>query len=797
MKKILFVFLLQATIVYSQNYNVELLSNVRFTDECSNIWGYAANGKEYAIIGRLTGTSIFDITDAKNPKLLRFIPGARSQWREIKTWKDRVYVVADQGQDGLLIINMSKAPEISFVFYRPMVTINDPVLNIHKTDFLNRAHTLYIDEKGFCYLNGGNLHFGVAMFDLNKNPDSPEFTGIFNPSYAHDAFARHDTFWSADIIAGEFTVWNLKDKKNPVKLTSQQTGFAFTHNIWLSDDGHYAFTTDERANAFVEAYDVSNLNNITLVDKYRSRTTKVRGTIPHNTHYHNNFLVTSYYTDGFTIVDASNPAHLVEVGAYDTYPAGEEDFHGCWGVYPYLPSGNIIASDIEFGLFVFKPNYKKAGYLKGVVKDSITGIVLDNVKIKIDLVPFNEVLTTANGSFKTGGPYTGEVTIELSKDGYRAKKMKVNLQTGQVTEANILLQPLENGEVRIKVIDAVTKQGIPGVNIQFVRPEVKFIVNTDANGNSVNLINEGNWMMHLGAWGYKFESLPLVVTTVNQLLTIELTKRYEDNFLFDLGWTATSTAFRGIWGRVEPRGAYIREKAINPDFDLPDDVGDQCMVTGNGSTAATADDVDGGYSRLISPPMNLTDYKQPVLSFYAWTVRMNLFDTIPSAGTHKVYLASGNDTILIDTLTPNNPSWKKYSLNIDPTKIKNKNNVHILFEAFEPVNIDTRNIIEFAVDGFLLTDGTVTANKEETSTNSLYKAYPSPFINRITIEGPALPYDQQVDVMDSYGRKVKSFTWKRMQTKWIVESNLPSGLYFISVAGINKLNGSLKVVCIQ
>ena len=778
-----------------QDYNIELLSNVRFNDECANIWGYANDGKEYAIIGRVSGTSIFEVTDGKNPSLLLHIPGARSQWREIKSWKNYIYAVADQGKDGLLIINMSNAAElITYSFFRPQVTINDKTLNIMKTDSLNRAHELFIDEKGFCYLTGSNLHFGVTIFDLNKNPESPEFVGIFNSNYSHDAFARGDTLWSADILAGEFTVWDLNNKKNPIKLAFQQTGFAFTHNIWLSDDGRYAFTTDERANAFVESYDVSDLNNITLLDKYRSRTTQIRGTIPHNTYYHNGYLVTSYYTDGFTIVDASNPAHLVEVGAFDTYPGGNEDFHGCWGVYPFLPSGNIIASDIEFGLYVVKPTYKKAAYLKGVIKDSLSGLVLGNAKIKIDLIPFNEVFSAPNGTYKTGAPYTGEVTVEIIKDGYRAKKITIDLKQGEVSNTDILLAPLNKGEMTILVVDAVTKQGIPNAQILFERPEARFIVNTNAGGSSLNLINEGQWALYIGAWGYKFENRAVTVSTGSQLIIVELSKRYEDYFVFDYGWTASSTANRGIWARVKPRGAFIREKAMNPNHDLPDDAGELCMVTGNGSTAATGDDVDAGFTKLITPVMDLTAYTQPILSFYAWTVRTNLFDTIPSQGSHRVYLASGNDTLLLETLPPHNPAWTKYTISLDPTKIKNKSSVHLIFEAFEPPNIDTRNIVEFAVDGFLLTDGPLTANKEESTVASKYKIFPSPFTDQITIRGNPESFDRQIDFINLNGRKVRSDNWKRLQSEVQLRPEISSGIYFIQVVSTNRVETTIKII---
>ena len=41
-----------------------------------------------------------------------------------------------------------------------------------------------------------------------------------------------------------------------------------------------------------------------------------------------------------------------------------------WGVYPWLPSGLIIASDIEEGLYVLQPNYVRGAYLEGSIRDA-------------------------------------------------------------------------------------------------------------------------------------------------------------------------------------------------------------------------------------------------------------------------------------------------------------------------------------------------------------------------------------------------------------------------------------------
>ncbi len=779
----------------AQDYNTRLLSNVRFTENCANIWGFVdQSGREYAIIGRTSGTSIFDVTDGAKPEFLVHIPGAQGQWREIKSWQNQVYVVADQGQDGLLIIDMTEAPHaINWRFDRRQFQVVDETLNINKTDFLHRAHSLFIDEKGFCYINGSNLHPGIVIFKLNPGLQTPEYMGVINNNYCHDSYARNDTLWSADILAGEFTIWDLKDRTKPKKLGQQRTGSAFTHNIWLSDDGKYAFTTDERANAFVEAYRVDDLSNIVRTDRYRSRTTQIRGTIPHNTHYHMGYLVTSYYTDGFTIVDATDPSHLVEVGAFDTYPAGEGDFHGCWGVYPYLPSGNILASDIEFGLYVVKPTYKRASYLRGTVRDSISGGPLANVKIRMGLAPFNEVLSAPDGSFKTGGPYTGKVTIRLSKEGYLTKEVEVDLQTGQLTQTDLVLMPLNTHILNIRVIDSITGQSIPGASIRFVSEESSFDVETDGAGRTSQLMYEGKWTLGVAIWGFRFKTRSLILNGQTGEIDIPLTRGYEDNFLFNLNWTAQSDLFRGVWGRAEPRGAYIREEVINPEYDLTDDFGDQCMITGNGSTSATGDDVDNGMTRLISPAMDLSAYKAPVIEFYAWTVRRNLTESVPGVGSHKVYLAAGQDTILLLTLEPNMPAWTKYRIDLNPSLVKNKP-CRLIFEASEPVVVDSRNILEFGLDGFLVLENNSTPVRPEQPQPLDWKAFPSPFSHRITLSGPEKPFDRKVEVISVLGTKMLTLTWPKFLPAFQIDPGLPSGTYIFRLISPGKADEVLKVI---
>ena len=61
----------------------------------------------------------------------------------------------------------------------------------------------------------------------------------------------------------------------------------------------------------------------------------------------------SNYERGLTILDITDPATPTEAGYFDTYtPSDNASFNGAWGVYPFLPSGNILVSDINSGLYV-------------------------------------------------------------------------------------------------------------------------------------------------------------------------------------------------------------------------------------------------------------------------------------------------------------------------------------------------------------------------------------------------------------------------------------------------------------
>jgi choice-of-anchor B domain-containing protein len=322
---------------------------------CNDVWGYydSATAKEFALLGNRNGTLVADVTNPAAVTNSLWVPGANSIWRDIKTWSHYAYAVHDvpagnSASNGLLIINLDS---MTHKFVRLPVPMPGGA-----TDTLRRAHNLWIDEEGKLYAFGSNVGVGGAVIvDVAADPWNPSVLGVYNTYYLHDGFARHDTLYGAALWE-DIQVVGVALPSQPVTFASFDSPDHFAHNCWLSDDGNTLYTTDEVANGFVAAYNVNDLSNVD--ELFRHKVQPGTGLIPHNAHVDGNHLVTSYYTFGCHVLDVEFPELPVLVAYYDTSPQfSGTGYNGAWGAYPYLPSGNILVSDIETGLWVLNPEY--------------------------------------------------------------------------------------------------------------------------------------------------------------------------------------------------------------------------------------------------------------------------------------------------------------------------------------------------------------------------------------------------------------------------------------------------------
>lgn len=430
MKKFLLTQLLSMFIIASfAQLNMTELGLVPYSNNLSDVWGYVdSEGNEYALVGVFDGLSIVDVTNPSTPTEVFFGNGVPSIWRDIKTWGDYAYV-STEGGGGLYIVDMSPLPG----------TITTTASFTGSVFPFSSVHNLYIDESGKLYIFGADNGAGGAIIcDLTADPMNPVELGRFNDYYFHDGMARGDTLWGAAIYEGFFTAVDVSDPSNPQAMATKSTPNQFTHNAWISDNGRFLFTTDELENAFIGAYDVSDFDNIKETDRIQS--SPGNNVIPHNVHVMNDYLVTSYYSDGVTIHDAARPGNLIEVGNYDTSPNFPgPGYHGSWGAYPFLPSGNILAADIEEGLYILGPDYKRGCYLEGQVTDSITGMPVNNVLVQILPAGISEK-TDFSGNFAFGTPTAGLYDIEFTHSNYNTKLIEnVSLENGVLTNMEVAI----------------------------------------------------------------------------------------------------------------------------------------------------------------------------------------------------------------------------------------------------------------------------------------------------------------------------------------------------------------------
>lgn len=315
----------------------------------NEVWGYARDGREYGIIGTSLGTHFFDVTDPVNSLEVAFIQGQVSSsqiiHRDMKTYADHLFIVADEGQSTMQVVDLQYLP--------------DSVVTVYDDDaLLFRAHNVFIDTvHGRLYTCGGNTNFSVYDITTPDNPsllmdcaaDLPWWNG--SVGYVHDAYINdHIAYLNA---ADEFYVIDFSDLNNVSILGSLDNypDQGYNHSGWLNDAGTHYTMCDETHGMQIKLLDVTDLNDIQVTALFTSGVDA--NSIVHNVVYRGDMLHASYYHDGYYLWDHTDKTNPVLLGYYDTSEeVHNTNFKGNWGVYPLLPSGIVLASDMQEGFFV-------------------------------------------------------------------------------------------------------------------------------------------------------------------------------------------------------------------------------------------------------------------------------------------------------------------------------------------------------------------------------------------------------------------------------------------------------------
>ncbi|MDX1394301.1 MAG: choice-of-anchor B family protein [Gemmatimonadota bacterium] len=343
----------------------------------SDVWGWTdpVTGVEYALVARANGVTFVDISTPRTPMPIARLasPTPASNWRDLKTYADHVYIVADGAPThGIQIFDLTRLRDLD-----EFTVVEED----GRYTGVSSAHNIAINEEtGFAYSVGNNsggdtCGGGLHMIDL-ADPKAPAFAGCFADletgfgltGYTHDVQCVVYRGPDADHVGREVCIGanetavvisDVSDKANPVKLgVGTYPDFGYVHQGWLSEDHRYYYQNDEADEVAghteltrMLVWDVTDLDDPVLVKEHLGPS----GAIDHNLYVHDGLIYHSNYTFGIRVLDISDPADPMERARFDTVPESDATgFGGSWSNYPFFESGAIAVTSAREGLFILR-----------------------------------------------------------------------------------------------------------------------------------------------------------------------------------------------------------------------------------------------------------------------------------------------------------------------------------------------------------------------------------------------------------------------------------------------------------
>ena len=183
-----------------------------------------------------TGTSIVEVTDPARPRNVALIPGPASQWREIRTYGEYVYVTTEARLGPRH--HQHAGPRPARGRSRPGTGPSPPRTACGSTPTAACSSPTARERAA---------RRGMRVLDVGPNPEDPQrgrrLHRLLHPRLLHAAATSCSPPPST---TGSWPCSTSRDPRRIREITRFFTGGRFTHNSWLTGDGRYLFTTDER-----------------------------------------------------------------------------------------------------------------------------------------------------------------------------------------------------------------------------------------------------------------------------------------------------------------------------------------------------------------------------------------------------------------------------------------------------------------------------------------------------------------------------------------------------------------------
>ena len=392
--------------------NIDLASYVPLAElgggAGSDSWGWVddmdtpddtSDDREIALYGTTLGLTYIDITDPNVPLVLgrtTMTPGGGVLWRDVKVYDGHAFFVSEEGGYGVQVIDLTVLRDVA------APTFANEIAPVAHYDGLGNSHNIWINEEtARAYVVGTDQSSaGLHILDVSE-PTEPTFIGEFaQDGYTHDTecvvYRGPDADYNgagADRALGteddvdprelcfaanedSMTVVDVTDATAPVQVSKIKYAEAgYTHQSVLTEDQRWLLwndETDEGATGpgtrtyWVDASDLDDpewkddLVKPGVNDHVKVFTHDLL-TVDHNMYITGDILWQANYNGGlqvFRLTDEDLEAGtLSRVGYFDVDPGLDiGQYGGAWNVYPHFPSGNLIVSTLDEGLYVLQAN---------------------------------------------------------------------------------------------------------------------------------------------------------------------------------------------------------------------------------------------------------------------------------------------------------------------------------------------------------------------------------------------------------------------------------------------------------
>ena len=354
----------------------------------NDIWGWfdIASGREFALVGKSTGTAFVEITNPAAPVYLGELAthSTNSLWRDIKVIGDYAYIGAEANMHGMQIFDCTQ-----------LLTATDLPVTFEETAHyagFGKSHNIVVNEETGFAMGVGTSTFDGGLHIVNvQDPMNPVIAGSFGEDgYTHDAQAVNyhgpdKDYCGAEIVIAcnedAITIVNITDKEDCQQISTQgypESGY--THQGWMTEDHQFFLSNDELDEINGDAeftktfiWDIRDLDNPTLLAVHEG----VATSIDHNLYTRWNLVFESNYRSGLRVLNAARISSgiMVESAFFDVQPNDDNaSFSGTWSNYCYFPSGVVVVTDMYSGLFVLQPYVVSATYNQTIRNDEDSAV---------------------------------------------------------------------------------------------------------------------------------------------------------------------------------------------------------------------------------------------------------------------------------------------------------------------------------------------------------------------------------------------------------------------------------------